>query len=481
MAESPDNTPRPAGYDPPPDLFDELDQLPQETPDPERLWGMSDRLQHIRRYALCCLTSPWAVLGATLIRVSCATEPNIQLPALVATKASLNLFVALVGASGTGKSGAMDVAEEMLIPRLAGSNTPIPIPALPLGSGEGLSDIYVRLPPRLPRRGQQEDGIGEDALGLGVAGAVQHCTRALVVAEEVDTIDAQVRRSGSTLMQQLRLAWSGGQLGHAYRDETKRIQVPKHAYRMGLLVGVQPGRGAALLDDADGGTPQRFLWLPATDPGLVENPEDFAEPLPVTIPQYVRGATFRVWPPVRQVVRKARLDRNKGLAEALDGHALLTRLKVAAALVLLHDGWWGDEALDISEQAWYAAGLVMAKSDQTRESVRQYLSEAAQAANVQQGRARATQEVIVAEVTEEAAEARLETRVQRLAAKLANRIADRGKTTEDRWVAHRVLNQGAAAADRKHLLDALARLEALGQVEVRDGGHHARHYRIRLE
>ena len=36
-----------------------------------------------------------------------------------------------------------------------------------------------------------------------------------------------------------------------------------------MLVGVQPARAGTLLDDLDGGTPQRVVWVPPTWPLLL--------------------------------------------------------------------------------------------------------------------------------------------------------------------------------------------------------------------
>jgi len=64
----------------------------------------------------------------------------------------------------------------------------------------------------------------------------------------------------------------GEPLGFSYADPAKALPIAPHSYRMGLVLGVQPGRAGPLLKDADGGTPQRFVWLPATDPYAPDRP-----------------------------------------------------------------------------------------------------------------------------------------------------------------------------------------------------------------
>ena len=69
-----------------------------------------------------------------------------------------------------------------------------------------------------------------------------------------------------------------------------------------------------------------------------------------------------------QVIVAARLEMLRGNGHALDGHALLTRLKVAAALALL------DEHVEVTDEDWVLAGTVMEVSDHTRGQVVKVLS-----------------------------------------------------------------------------------------------------------
>ncbi len=63
------------------------------------------------------------------------------------------------------------------------------------------------------------------------------------------------------------MAWSGQQLGFENAPaEHKRSQVPQGSYRYVVIVGFQVETVGPLLEDAGGGTPQRFTWLQATHP-----------------------------------------------------------------------------------------------------------------------------------------------------------------------------------------------------------------------
>src|SRR5204862_283443 len=85
---------------------------------------------------------------------------------------------------------------------------------------------------------------------------------------------------------ELRKAWMGERLGFGWANAEKAVVVMGHRYRMTMVVGVQPGRGGALLQDADGGTPQRFIWLPTTDPDAPDEPPE--EPEPLRLPAWPR-------------------------------------------------------------------------------------------------------------------------------------------------------------------------------------------------
>jgi len=82
---------------------------------------------------------------------------------------------------------------------------------------------------------------------------------------EIDTLTALANRNGTTLLPQLRKAWSGEALTFNYVDRTKALVIEEHTYRLSLVAGIQPGRGRSLIEDSDGGTPQRFVWLPTHD------------------------------------------------------------------------------------------------------------------------------------------------------------------------------------------------------------------------
>lgn len=420
-------------------------------------WQRREILEHIDRYARSRYTAPWAVLGAVLARAIAAVEPNIQLPAIIGSPASLNLFVALVGPSGGGKDAAAGVAEHALT--IHDGQSAVATETVPLGSGEGLSHIYMKPPAKTAVRKRGEPDEDSQAIGLGLQpdAPVQYRTRAVVTVAEIDTLTALAARQSATVSGQLRQAAMGDQLGFFYVDTAKRMLVPKHAYRLCLIAGVQPGRAQGLLAETDGGTPQRFLWLPATDPTMVREAPERPEPLLWTPPQY-RGeqGLISVCQTACDVVLDAHIARQRGEGDALDGHALLTRLKIAAGLAMLDTGRDPRQQCTVTDEDWELSGLIMAVSDQTRHVVARHLSQVAQAENEKRAYAEARKTVIVSDEVEKAGMGKA---IRWL----------RGKIGPD-WITERELRQAMKNTIREHLAEALDRLVAAGELEAGEYG-----------
>jgi hypothetical protein len=405
--------------------------------DPGEFWKARPVLAHIFAFARARRVGPWAVLGATLARVIASVPPEIQFPPLIGGRASLNLMVGLVGPSGMGKDAAQKVAAEAVAIQLP------PFVTNPIGSGEGLAKMFMR-----SVRASAVDPHPEPEMFNRAC---------LVTIGEIDTFSAITNRQASTLMPQLRQAAMGEQLGFHYADETKRMMVPEHRYRLCLIAGIQPARSGVLLDDADGGTPQRFVWLPAGDP---EAP-DMAPPEPTPmlwqspdwerLDQRIYGTQVARLIPLptsaREAMDRARVQRLRQEGDALDSHALLTRAKVAAALAIL------EGMHKITEEDWQLSGVVMAMSDHQRQLCQDTLAAAAAKRNKGQAEAEATRAVVIKERTEEA-------EVVAVVKWARRKLADMGPTS------HSELRRKCPARRRDHFDDAMDRLISTGEVVV---------------
>jgi hypothetical protein len=433
--------------------------------DREAFWSARPELARLQQFARARLTGPWSTLGAVLARAVVMIPPHVVLPPTVGSVASVNLFVALVAPSGFGKGASESVAADYL-----GTDTHPHV--APLGSGEGLLKQYAY-------KKKTEQINLRDA--------------AIFSVPEVDTFAALTGRGGSTLMPELRKAWMGERLGFGWADVEKAVTIMDHRYRMTMIVGVQPGRGGVLLDDADGGTPQRFLWLPTTDPDAPDDPPEEPEGLRLTdwpssaelveLAEPVHSEsgdggglrlTFDVEdayrlevpadrtafhvlglpPSVVDSIRAEHLAKRRGeVAEssALDSHAMLARLKIAVGLM-----WLNGRTDKVSEEDWALAGIVLGVSNTTRATVLGALRSNTVKVAKARGRQDAVREVAKAEgmaKAEDAAIGRVAERIRK-ALRLEN---DRSKAAVRRDFGR----------DKPHFDAALGRLVGVGDVELK--------------
>jgi hypothetical protein len=439
-------------------------------------WDAHPVLAYVNEYAISYGRNPWALLGVVIARAITATEPNIQLPPIGGTPGSLNCFIALVGKSGGGKSVTAKLGRRFLDARYG--NHPLETFEAPLGSGEGLAHIYMKPP---PARRPKSKGVDEDsaAIGLGLDGLdpdrpIQYRTRALIKALEIDALDSISDRRGSTLSAQLRTAWDADELGFFYSGHEKRLPTPEHGYRMSMLLGVQPGRAGTLLDEVDGGLPQRFLWVPCENPDLPEFQDgDEDAPLPDlpsllwTPPAYQGVAMVGQDRVVRRDVRRNDRKLSRGEGDALDGHTMLNRLKAAAGLAFLLGGS-AQQQMEITAEIWELSGVLMAVSDRTRDGVLRHLAEAARVANEKKGYAAAKQAIATEEVMED-------TGIKKALRWLRGKIGDE-------WVTQSWLVEQAKSTISKYVKSALNQMLENGEIDAESykaGGHETRKVRRR--
>lgn len=410
---------------------------------PADFWHARAWLTLIHRYAQARRTGPWAVLGVVLARVAASTPPFVVLPPLAGTDASLNQFVALVGRSGGGKGTAVGVGAELI---------PNPhVDTVGVGSGEGIAHLYM----------------------TRTKGGIEQIRQAAILdVAEIDTLAALGDRRGSTLLPELRKAWSGETLGFSYADPTRRLPVPAHRYRLVLIAGVQPGRAAGLFGDEDAGTPQRFIWLPAADrsaptaaPTLPDVPR-WRLPTPLPTANRFGRVHFGVCHTARQVIDDNALLRLRDELQALDGHALLARLKVAASLALL------DGRLEVVEEDWELSGVILTVSDRTRQGIQRELLRQTDAKAAGAGKV----EAIKADAAQQEADRRS---LARLAEWIPTRLRTSGSLTRAelmRSSSSRDRGQMDAALD--HLI-ALSRIKAIEDPTRTDPfGNHLRRYEV---
>jgi hypothetical protein len=292
-----------------------------------------------------------AVFGAFLCRVAVLVPPQLMLPPIVGSVATLDLLVANVGSSGAGKSSSSAVAAELV---------PIDddhvVLDLAVGSGEGLVDAYLGT----------VDEIDDNGKKIRVRRQVRRAVHVLV--DEGQVLAELTARRGATIMPTLRSAWSGATLGQANASVDTHRRVNAGSYRLAATIGIQPEHAVALLDDT-AGTAQRLLWLSATDPDIPDHPPAWPGYIDLTTPdphRYGIACTMKVDDTIATEIRTAALARARGqvVLDPLDAHADLLRLKVAALLGII------DARTDVNPDDWQLAGLVMRTSRAVRNQVR---------------------------------------------------------------------------------------------------------------
>lgn len=314
---------------------------------PEVFWERAT-LAHIRQAAHARQRSAEAVLHSVLARVAGITPHTTTLPAIVATRSTLSYFAAVVAKPGVGKTSANGIATELV---------PAPdyvVDHVPVGSGEGLAEILY-------------DTVSEDGPD-GKRQTVRRQTRhnAVVFVDEGDVLGQLARRTGSTLLPTLRSIWTGASFGQANATTERHRVIPTLSAVFGVVLGLQPLRAVALLDDADAGLPQRFGWCLATDATVPDVPPDWPGRLRWEPPPVVEfGGDLVLAPAIVDEIRAADLARVRDDEDGdeLDAHADLYRLKVAALLAVLED------RRSIGEDDWRLAGMVRAQSARVRAGV----------------------------------------------------------------------------------------------------------------
>lgn len=300
---------------------------------PSSFWGERDNLAHVYRYAVAREANPYAVLGVCMAYALAATGPELKLPPIIGSPASLNFGLALVAHSGGGKGAALGAGREVFEFRDKGGFL-ISTPELDSGSGEGVASQFL-------------DTDDEDT---------PRVTRAVLHESEVSNLGALGGRSGSTLIGTLLKMLMGERVGFTNVQST-REPLEAHSYRLAMTVQVQPDSASALMQHKGAGLPQRFLFVPCTAPdeGLDEVLD--LDPMPVKVPSAHEKRIVEV---PREVVTEVKLAHRERARIAIsdpppdiDGHLYLLRLKVAAALAVL-DGRAGE--IDLED--WRLAGAL---------------------------------------------------------------------------------------------------------------------------
>lgn len=330
---------------------------------PDEFWSARPQLQHIRQAAHSKGTAADGVLGATLARISFLTNHNFVLDDII-RYSNTNIIVGLVGRSGAGKGTSMELASR-LVPysRLSFPRHQV----VTAGSGEGIPRAFYEVRPAT-------DDTGAEIKGKTTV--ERYYDSVLIDVAEGDVLVSIGKRQGSTLWSVLKSAFSGEDLGFNNADKERRFPVNRLSYRLAVCIAIQPTIAAGLLEDREGGTPQRITWHSLTDPHIpdIDHLPDFPGQLEWKQPDWQKAPERRVIdgynrsvitidPQIRRNILSEHLAKNRGtlVVDEMKSQRSVMLYKIGALLAIL------DGRYHVTQEDWELAEMVVDTSDQVRE------------------------------------------------------------------------------------------------------------------
>lgn len=319
---------------------------------PAEFWEARLILRHIRQAAHSRNRSADVLLYSTLARTAAVRSHHVAADTGVgASRASLNLLLAIVGRSGAGKSSGNSGARHLL--PLHGAVDLLD--GMPLGTGEGIAEAFMG--------SRQVEVPGPNGRTRQARQRAQIHYNASFYLDEGEALTKMLERAGTTVGPTLRSAWGGETLGqqNASDDRTRIVR----DYSLGIVIGFQPSTILPLLDDAEAGTPQRFLYASATDPNIPDVQVAHPGPLPVDIVALAEPGESNIGfaRAIRQEIYAADLAQARGerVPPLLDSHEPLARVKIAALLALL------EGRREVNAEDWALALIVWTTSCKVRD------------------------------------------------------------------------------------------------------------------
>jgi hypothetical protein len=421
---------------------------------PPEFWAARPVLKQIQLAAHSRLVSADVMLHSLLTRLSALWPHQVRLDTQILSPASANLFTAVVGPTGAGKSAGVGLARRLL-------DRPHWLAAedyaddRPLGSGEGMSEVYMGQ--KTITKTDEHGTALQDTKGAvkteKVRAQVRH--NALLHADEGEVLAKVMERQGATLGVELRRAWSGGTIGQSNgRSETTRV-IEGGRYSMGLVIGFQLNTVQRLLtaDETTSGTTQRFLFCWALDPSIprerIPDPGPLRDVWPTPAGEGADPGTPWLMPPGRAGAEvdlrpvtfeqsildrlwAERYDRATTMPEAdeeLASQGPVTIVKLSALLAYL-DG----SRRNVTEEDWRLATMVWEASCRVRDYAIETGRRAAGKALAADRERHAAREAHASVAKLDAVELRELERVERVAQTIARYVQGRDEPSTRRQV-----------------------------------------------
>lgn len=426
-------------------------------------------LEYAYRYARALRLSPYGLVGVMLARMSALTPPNVvaqltphDMPM------TLNVNVALVGPTGSGKGRTMGQARHLM-------------PSPPLCMLEEVKPkTGESIPAKFVAKVPATDGDGKPVKGEYMDKVMTD--RCLLLMPEVVSLKAAMSRQGSTILPTLLESFSNEPLGDDTKGKQFQIKLPPYAYRLAAVVGVQPNNAGVLFDEAQTGLAGRFAYMPSVDTdapsrrpepptgvfpydpcripdgngldalaallkygsldNMPQNGPDAREGYPLTIISFPSAATEYADHMQRLSVL--------GQATALDAHRVELVARFAALLALM------DCRLEVNREDWDLSMLFMDVSDRIRAECMEQSRRSA--VDVQ------AEQISVKRDAEEQANAQI---IERAKVRLLDLLDAMDPTCEG--ITERDLRNRLSPPQRKVMGDALTDLYKGGKIDRREG------------
>jgi hypothetical protein len=323
-------------------------------------WWERPAHKKIKQAAHSRYCSPDAVLAVLLARMSAMAPPALRCDAGIGPS-TLTTFSAICGESESGKSEAIKAAMDLLpeLPDYGWEDNHMEADAIfaddiPMGSGEGMAEAFYDS--RLVEVGKKKDGSA-----IISPRRAKYRDHAFIVEDEGKSLTDKMQLTGSEHSAAIRRSWSGRTWGQKNASGDSTRVVPSGTYSVGIAVGFQPGTIAPLLGEGEVGTPQRFCYMSATDPGIPEDNPEWPGELTIVWPEGTHTIGFP--DQVCTEIKSARRESARGEASTpiLSKHLNQNRMRTAANLAVL------DGRDDTNQEDWKLAGIYWDISGQVRD------------------------------------------------------------------------------------------------------------------
>lgn len=345
---------------------------------PDEFWEARPLFAGIRQHAWHRIASPDATLHSFLAAYAARVPYLYELETGVGTPAKSLFFSCIAAESGEGKGTATALGF-----KLAKND----MPALPMGTGEGLVEAFLELQVDMdnPANFKKDPKTGDEVLVANPSKKKVQVNHNLLISEtEGSSFVAIMERPQSLLSQTILKMAVGEDLGqsNAYAESSR--YVPERSYSAGMVVGVQYEGAGHILARHGVGLSQRFFWTSVIDPNAKDVPEvpaelSFHEPLPtpfgwggLSLPVQVQ-----IDPAITAPMRQARVNILNGSTKVdpQDSHRDGLCLRLALVLRMLdgpnlgvsdEHGVWKATAYQVTTEDWRLANILYDTSKKVR-------------------------------------------------------------------------------------------------------------------